>query len=417
MSSHTITGSLIHRVTERERLEILATYYGPSFELDFPKAREQIQQLTVLYPNDADPFVMLGHLSMFAGETSAALEANARAVALSPECDTLCSYNSGYALALAGKPAEAMVFLRRAQSLRPGYVGVDMSVASTLWMSGDLDSSGALLSRSLVTAEMQQRNQIRVVLSSLDYFTGHLSSSRKLCLDGVRECRALGIPGDEAYFHYLLGEIAAVEGKTKEFRAQMENATALSISPCYDLALVGMSYGREGMRLDAERILARLQSVTIRDPWFLKYRPAFLDLIQGEIMMSEGEYEKARRHFEAVAKVRAGDPYYQLAQLGIANCAGRASDRTAVGLFESILSARGEVMMASLSSVRRTGLWTRWLWPDTEFELGRVFASRHQVPQAVAHINAALGYWNTAEASDHRAARARALLMQLTKGG
>ncbi len=408
---------LIHRVTERERLEILATYYGPSFELDFQKASEQIQQLTARYPYDAYPFVLLGHLSMFAGETRAALEANARAVSLYPESEENCSHNSGYALALIGKPAEAMVFLRKAQSLRPGYVGVDISVALTLWMQGDLDSSAALLGRSLATAEAHQRNQIRVVLSSLEYFRGSLTSARNICLDGVRDCRTLGRPGDEAYFHFLLGEIAAAEGKAGEFRAQMEKASALSISPFYDLALVGMSYGREGMRRDAERILARLESAKSLDPWFLRYRPAFLDLIRGTIMASEGHYGKARRHFEAVVKVQAGDPFYHMAQLGIANCAAKTSDTAAAALLESILSSRGEIMLAYLSSVRRTGPWTRWLWPDTEVDIGRVFASRRQTPQAIAHMNAALRYWRSAEASDRRAARARALLLQLTHGG
>jgi len=132
--------------------------------------------------------------------------------------------------------------------------------------------------------------------------------------------------------------------------------------------------------------------------------------------MSEGKYGKARRHFESVPKVECGDPYYLLAQFGIAKCAAGASDSNAAALFDAVLSSRGEVMMASLTSVHRTGPWTRWLWPDTEFELGRVFASRRQVRDAVSHVNAALRYWNNSEATDRTANRARALLLKLTKG-
>ncbi len=55
---------LIHRVTDRERLEILSLYYGPSFELDFQKARECLDELTVKYPNDAYAFATLGHFAI-----------------------------------------------------------------------------------------------------------------------------------------------------------------------------------------------------------------------------------------------------------------------------------------------------------------------------------------------------------------
>jgi serine/threonine protein kinase/tetratricopeptide (TPR) repeat protein len=404
---------LVDRVTEPERLEILAMYYGPSFEIDFLKAYEQIHQLTVRYPNDAYAFATLGHLSMYAGNTRAALEANARAVALYPEYEKTCFNNSGFALALDGKPPEAMGWFRKAKALRPTYVAIDQYMALTHWMNEAYDSSETILRDAFSRSEGPQRNQIRVVLSSLDHFRGNLSSARKLCLDGVTECRALHQPGDEAYFHFLLAELAADGGKVGEYRTHIRTAAAMSASPFSDLPLVARSYARHGMTVEAERILQRMSSLRSFDPFFVRRREGFLNLVRGEILLAKGKYGEAQQLFDAVGKIQAGDPYYFLARKGSAECAARGGDTTAIALFDSILARRGEVMMGNLSSVRRTGFWTRWLWPEIHQDLARFCSTHGRTRIAERHLAACVGYWKDADASDLRAAEARLLLTQV----
>jgi serine/threonine protein kinase/tetratricopeptide (TPR) repeat protein len=407
---------LIGRVTERERLEILATYYGPSFEFDFQKAKEQVLKLTTMYPNDAAPFALLGHLSMFAGDSRGALEANARAVALLPELDKNCSNNSGYALALDGRPSEAMIFFRKAKMLRPGFAAVDMNIALTHWMEEDFDSSETVLRGALTATEGLERNQIRVILSSLYYFQGRLSSARQICLDGIGECRSMRRRGDEADFQLLLGQMAGQEGNTRELRVRLNNASALSASPFPDLPLIARTYARYGMRKDAEHILERIVGQKSFDPKFTRFRQNFMDLLRGELLLAAGHPEAARGCFEEVPKIQASDPIYFLAREGIAECASAVSDSNTPALFESVLSRRGEVMLGTFSSVRRSGFWTRWLWPDAEFRLGEFYASRHQPARAIEHIGRCVRCWKNADPLDRVASRAKALLVKYSGG-
>jgi serine/threonine protein kinase/tetratricopeptide (TPR) repeat protein len=404
---------LVHRVTEPERLEILAMYYGPSFEIDFQKAYEQIQQLTVKYPNDAYAFATLGHLSMFAGNTALALEANARAVALYPGYDRTCYNNSGFALALDGKPQEALVWFRKAKALRPSYLAIDLYMALTHWMNEEYDSAETILRDALRRAEPPQRNPVRVVLSSLHYFLGNLSSARALCLDGVRECRAQYQRGDEGYFHLLLGELAAASGKMTEYHSEMRTAETLSSSPFPDLPLIARSFAQHGFTADAERILHQISSARTFDPFFVRRRSSFLNLVRGEILFTRQKYNEAQQRFDAVEKVQAGEPYYFLARKGSAECTARRGDTTALIRLDSILTRRGEVMMGSLSSIRRTGFWTRWLWPEVHQDLGELSLKLRRTPLAEAHLAASAECWKGAESEDLRATRARLLLSQL----
>jgi tetratricopeptide (TPR) repeat protein len=406
---------LIHRATERERLEILAVYYGPSFEIDFPKAYDQIHQLTVKYPADAFALATLGHLAMFAGDTKAALDANAKAVALYPAYDKTCYNNSAFALALDGQPDEALIWFRKAKALRPDYAAIDHYMARTYWVKEEFDSARIILQDRLTAGDLASRNKSRVILSCLDYSRGMFHSARELSLEGIRECRTYNRPGDEAYFHFILGEVAAAEGRPKEYRAQMAMAASLCISPFSELALVGTSYTRQGFTKEAEGILHRIIAAQSYDPFFVRYRASYLDLIRGYLAMAKGEIAEARRHFDAVERIQAGDPFYLLARKGAADCAALAYDSTAAGMYEFVLSRRGELVMGGLSSIRQTGVWTRWLWPETYVDLGKYYASSRRPELAGESLEEALKYWNAAEATDRHAADARALLLRTRK--
>ncbi len=405
---------LIHRATEREKLEILAVYYGPSFEMDFPMAFEQLQQLTVRYPANAFAYATLGHLAMFAGNTKAALEANAKAVALYPQYDKTCYNNTAFALALNGQPAEALSWFHRAKALRPEYSAIDGYLALAYWMKESYDSAAAVLQPVLSSDDLVTRNRTRVILSCLEYFRGALQPAKQLCLDGIRECREYKKPWDEAYFHYLLGECEAAEGLVKEYRAEMARAVTLSASPYFELPLVCISYARRGVLSEAEELIRRIGAVRSYDPLFVRRRPHWVNLMKGQLSMAKGEFAKARKQFEAVERVQAGDPFYLLARKGAAECAARASDSSAVGLYEFILSRRGESMMGSLSSIRQCGVWTRWLWPEVELGLATYYASTKRADLAEKYAEAALSCWKDAEAGDVQAAHARNLLQRIT---
>jgi eukaryotic-like serine/threonine-protein kinase len=404
---------LIHRATERERLEILSIYYGPSFEMDFPRAYELLRQLTVKYNPDAYALATLGHLAMFAGDTEGALEANARAIALLPSYDKVCYNNWAFALALDSRPDEALTLFRKAKALRPEYAAIDNYMALVYWMKDEYDSARSILRQRWPGADPYSRNKMRVILSCLDYSCGRFASARKIALEGIRECVIIRNPGDEAYFHIILGEIAAAEGRVIEHRTHMASAIALSASPYFELALAGISYARWGFGDDAEDIVRRIRAAQSYDPYFVRYRPGVVELVRGYIDFAGGRIDQARRHFDGVARVRAGDPFFLLARKGAADCAALSADTSAARMYEFVLAQRGDIMMASLSSIRQTGPWTRWLWPELCLDVAKFSFDSHNIALARHSLDAAVRHWKFADTTDRRAAEARALFLRI----
>jgi tetratricopeptide (TPR) repeat protein len=346
---------------------------------------------------------------MFAGDTRAALEANAKAVSMYPPYDRTCYNNSAFALALDGRAEEALAWFRKAKALRPDYPAIDHYMSRAYWMDEEFDSVWAVLERGMLRQDPAARNKSRVILACLQYSQGKLRTAEQLAMEGIRECRAQGKSADEAYFHLILGEVAAVGGELDKYRRELASVVRLSRSPHFDLALAGISLARRGNITEAEEILRRVDAAESFDPSFLRYRRNFLELLRGEIDLGRGRVQEGRRHFETVDKVQSGDPFYWIAQKGLADCAARASDTSAAALYGGVLARRGEIVMGSLSSIRQAGVWIRWLWPETLLDLGEFYVARGRVGQATASLDAARNYWNGADESDFVARRARTL--------
>ncbi len=388
---------LLHRVTERERLEIMSVYYGPSFELDFPKAFDAIQLLTVRYPNDAYAWATLGHLAMFAGDTKTALAANRKAVELYPDYARTCYNNSGYALALDGRADDAMVYFTKAKELRPDYLAIDVYQALCQWMNDRPDSAEATLLRAVGSADPPRVIQLRIVLASLYRFEGRLTAASDQCVRGISESRSRGRGGDEAYFHLLAGELGLARGHPGTVVSELRAAEKLSAPPYFELVFASMGYARIGRIGDADRALRRLKELNSADPVFMRRRNSMVNLAQAEIDLASGNRGGAKDLFAAVEKIYAGDPLYFIAQRGLAACATAPGDSSAVHILNTILDRRGEIIMGYLSPIRTTGPWTSWLWPDIHLDLARLSLARHDSSGAAFHADAAHRCWTNAD--------------------
>ncbi|MEW6512176.1 MAG: protein kinase [Bacteroidota bacterium] len=426
---------LANRVTEQERYLMLELYYGPSFEMDFPKAFENIQQAVIRSPDDASALSTLGHLAMFLGDTRTALEANARAAELSSDYAGTSYNNSGYALALDARADEALRFFRMSKTLRPDYYGIDCYMASTHLLKGDPDSCERILRGALPLADPFRAAQIRVLLASLSYLLGKPAQARIECRQGIAALQQVRRIADQGYFHYLLGEIALTEGNRPEYRSELLKSTSLAGSPYFELALAGASFARNGYAREARMTLDRLMAVRSRDPFFVNRRSAFVNLISGEIDRTAGRLREARQHFESVERLRTGDPLYWMAQKGLAQTLAGARDTSAVACYRSILARRGEAVMGSLSNFRCGGVWTASLWPEVHLELGELLSMVQRTPPsplsskkrggsergeflsrtdgvhkaATSEIDSALVWWRNAEESFRPAKRAQLL--------
>ncbi|HAL55652.1 MAG TPA: hypothetical protein DCP63_04015 [Bacteroidetes bacterium] len=410
---HNRVPSLIARVSDREKYYIMSMYYGPNFELDFQKTFQNVQQLVLQYPNSAEGFGLLGYNAMLTGDTKAALEANQRCLDLDSVYAGTMYNNSGYALALAGRAGEALAQFRRSKQIRPTYHTIDMYVARTFLMAEEFDSAQAVLLGILPLAGPVQKMQAHGQLASLHHFRGRLVDASRECRKGLELSRSLGRRGDEAYFHFLLGEIAGDQGASLVFDQEMRLAAELSISPFIELPLVAGSLARNGRIERAEATLKLLGVARSGDPYFLRRRSELQHYARGEILLARNLTREAEREFQAVGEVHCGDPFYLLSQLGIARCA--STDSSAEERFMEILEKRGEVVMGVILSHRNYGLWASRLWPEASLELTKSQTARGKLSEAKTNVDRLMRIWQNADPSYHNAQAARHLA-RLVKG-
>ncbi len=417
LAYHDRVPSLVGRVSDRERSTILAVYYGPSFELDFPKAYSNIQQLVVRYPNNAEGFSILGWLAMYEGDTRAAIRSFQQSLALDSVTYTGTIYNNwGYTLALAGDGEHALDFYKKSKAIRPAYYAIDVYMAEALWMRGLLDSAEEALRSVLQLTEGQQRISVSMQLASLCEFQGKLRSAQAECVEGLDLCKKYGRPMDEAYFHFLLAELAAASSQAGVYTREMTLAERLCSSPFFELPLIGQSFARNGRLVDARRIFDRILSTTSPDPYFRKRQKDFAHLVKGEILLQSQSPSEALGEFSNVERIHSGDPIFLLAQLGIARSHEVRGDTSAIVAYKSILEHRGEAVMAFVRSIRTGGFWTRQLWPEIDLALGKLLIRHHDRDRATQHLTDCLQCWHSADGSDEHAREATKILAQLTKG-
>jgi len=408
---------LIGRVTDPERFYILTIYYGPNFELDFPRAYENIEQWTVRYPNDAEAFSELGWLAMYDGNTSVAADAFQHSLALDSTQYAIGSlYNNwGFLLALGGDGAGALPYLQRSRLIRPTYKTTDIYLADAYWMMGEVDSAEQMLGRNSASGNAREQIDACMKLGSLYQFEGRVHAAREQCTYAIAFCQKHGLSSDEAYFHYLLGELAAATLQPEVYAEEMKRAEALCRSPYVELPLIGSSFAQHGRLQESRRIVNRIRSLTSADPYFLKRRDDYLHLVQGEIMMAERTPQQAQQAFRGVNRAHAGDPIHLLAIRGMARAAVMGGDTIAVHFYRDLLERRGEAVSAFVRSVRLGGFWTRQLWPDAEFEVGKLYLMEKDTLHAREHLERCVSIWAHADPDDRPAYEATMILRQLTK--
>ena len=404
---------LIDHVTDRERYFIIATYYGPSFEMNFQKALNNLKQYVILYPNDSEGYAYLGHLAMFAGDLKTALAANRKAIMLDSAYKGTIYNNTGFAYALAGKGNEAISFFKMSKAIRPDYFTIDAYLSQAYLIKQDTDSSEKILKSILEAESPRLKLRAHMQLASLYYLLGKLDASRSECRIAIKLCKTTKQPAEEAYFHYLQAQLAKEEREEITFRTELELAERLCESPFFEFALVGISYARNGYLKDARRILSKIEETKSLDPYFLRRKDDFVHLIQSEVYLAGGKISGALKEFEAVQKIHSGDPLYLLSLEGLARCNATRNYDSAIQIYENLLKQRGELVMAFVSSIRNSGFWIRWLWPDVDFKLGQLYFVQQKFSEARQHLERALSLWKNSDSDFANKAAARELLSKI----
>jgi len=404
---------LIDRVTERERYEILMTYYGPSFELEYDVALQIAQEYILMYPNDYVAYWYLGHFAMFAGDYQTAIESNQRALELDSSFAGIYYSNTGFTYALAGNANKALRFFRESKKIRPTYLALDSYIAEVFWMEGKLDSAELTLKSILSNADGMRKAETYAELAAMYHFQGRLQKAMDECHAGIQICREENRPEEESYFHYLIGEIERERGQILTWKKELEEAVRLCASPFFELLFAGASFASMGYKDKASEIIRKLNSVESQDPYFVKRKSSFANYIYGEIALMEDNPENAKQHYSKVRKLHSGDPIYLMAQKKIAICTARLQDTSAIRIYREILDNYGEIFMTFLPSVRDGGIWTSRLWSETMVDLAQVHVQNQDTSQAVKYFTEALNIWKNADRDFERAGEIHRFLVKL----
>ncbi len=406
---------LLSRVTDRERLYILSIYYGPTFEFDIPKALQNIGQYVSLYPNDPLGYALLGWLSIYTGDIETTIEAGNKSIAIDTIYAGTVYNNIGYALAQDGRSAEALQYFLKSKKIRPNYSAIDTYIAQLFLLEGKYDSAEYSMKSLLLKTESMAKVIAYSQLISLYYFEGRLNEARSLCNEAIDFSRKSNLIGNESYFHYMSGEIAADQQDYILYKHEMERAAEMSRSPFFEFPLIGVSYARHGMKSDAANILKKLLKFKSYDPYFIKFSGYFQHLIKGEILLYNNQYKKSTDEFLSVEKIQNADPYFLIAQRGIAECYIKQKDINAMNILNSLLAKNCESVMGELRASYCTGFWTRYLWPEVHLELGKLCIEQHKNEEAKYHLKECLNCWKNSDKGFKPAKEASNLLVKLQK--
>jgi serine/threonine protein kinase/tetratricopeptide (TPR) repeat protein len=405
---------LIHRVTDREKFYILSVYYGPSFELDFQKAYESLQNLVVRYPNSPEGLPTLAHLAMFAGDFVRSVETGKQYLSLDSVYAGPVFNNMGFALSLAGDPHQALDYYAKSKALRPSYHTIDIYRARAWWCAERFDSSEVILRHVLNVGDDATRLQALLNLASFCHFRGRFSEARRYCQEGLWLSHTLKRTKEETWFLYLLGELSFDFGDVPDYHRLMEQALGLSTSPFLEYLFVGSSFARKGFVEKAAGIVRRFNRLNSIDPYFLKRKDDFRNFILAELDLERGLVEDALQKFHSIRKIHAGDPLYFLAQARIAEGFFRVSDSSWAAVSQSILRHRGEVVTGVFISLRSNGFWITELWPGLHAEMGLRYATIGRNEQALYHLKQAAEAWSEADDSHQKARVVRLMLDRLS---
>ena len=371
---------LVDRVNDRERFYILALYYGPTFEYDFPKAFEYAQQLVVRYPNGAEGLALLAWLAMQKGDVSTCIMANERSMAADSTYASTCYNNSGFALALNGMPDEAIDLFNRSKARRPGFIMTDEYRARSFWMKTSLDSAQHIFQSIKSTRS----------LASLRLFEGRLDSAARQFLAAL----PLAVkPVQRASLLHVLAHIERARGNTRSSDNYLAEAVAKCLPTDEEFTFLATTFALLGRQREAKSMARKIEATVNDDPYFQKRRNEYVDIINGLIDLSDRKCKPAISHLNQIRRLQAGDILYLLAQRYLGDCYACDMDTTALTYYTKVLEERGKTLMAP----RQIGDYPVILWSETELSLARFQLSRGKKSEARSSLERLSDRWSHAD--------------------
>lgn len=389
---------LVDRVSDYERYYILALYYGPTFECDYPKAFENAQKLVVRYPTGAEGLALLAWLAMQVGDVPTCIAANDRSIAADSTYAGTCYNNSGFALALNGMPDEAIDLFNRSKARRPGFVMTDEYRARSYWMKMDLDSAQSIF-RSINSARS---------MASLWYFKGALNSAARIFR---AELPLATKPSQRANLLHALAHIERSRGNSRLSDEYLKEAVAKCAPADEEYTLLATTFALLGRRQAAKSMVHKIESASSMDPYFQKRKGDYANIINGVIDLSDRKHEQAIGHLNQIKRFQAVDVLYLLAQRYLGDSYAGRSDTSALRYYLKVLEERGKTMMAP----RQLGVYPTVLWTEAELARARFQLACGMKSDARSSLKALSDLWSQADNDYAPSREVRRLLAETSR--
>jgi len=330
--------SLVDRMTEREKLRTLGTYYLTTAR-NYSKAVENYAELVRLYPADRTGHHNLALAHFYLLDFRRALDEGRRALEIYPKNETSRTNYALYAM-YAGDFATAATEARRVVEQNPAVAKAYLPLAMGALAQGDFPAAEDAYARMTKTGA-QGASLGSIGAADVALYQGRFADAARILEAGIAaDEQARNTAGLAA----KLLALAEVRAETGAMGAAVETATrALAIGP--DEAIVvpaARMLLHAGRDAEASRLAATLGQQ------LQPQRQAYARILQGEIALSGRRYADAVNSFRAAQKL--ADVWLGRYELGIAYLqAGHHAE--ALAELELAYKRRGEATAIFLDDV------------------------------------------------------------------
>jgi serine/threonine protein kinase/tetratricopeptide (TPR) repeat protein len=283
--------ALKERVSEREKYQISALYYGTL--LDAPEqARPIIELWAKTYPRDALPYVELGALFQSTGQLASAVTAGEKAVMLDPGNSVAYENLAGIYLSVDRlNDAQSLLDQAKAHNFDPEWNHYVQH--QIMFLRGDADG----MRRELAWADQRpESGLVFAVASDAEAYYGRLRKGRELLKRAVNATQQNNLKTAAALWHTYGALREAEFGNPQEVHREV--ASALRLAPAVDVkSLSALALARAGDTTQAEALLKDLShSVNpggVIDSFWVSTARASIELRQGRPLEALHDLEKA----------------------------------------------------------------------------------------------------------------------------
>lgn len=393
--------SLTDRVTERERLWILAEI--ENWKENYEGAIDAYNIYLTRYPDDLDAWFRLGYAQMREGGSADAAEAFSRVVEMDPQ-NAAALINLATSYNLLNRREDAVSQYLKAFEVAPDWLtsgNLNHEFGFNYVELGDLESAEKTFGRMLEGND-EQRAQGNRSLALLKMYRGRYGEAQEDLRQAIVLHQTLGYGlsemRDRLFLATALWAKGSIETALEELRAVRELASDPSTAPSW-LAYAGKQHARMGLAPEAEVIL---RDAISRSDESVEADRAAVALLKGEVAMAKGDSQEALNHFETAYALRENTYYLESLAFGLyqAGSLDAALDRYLT------LLAQPEI-----------GWEVQEFWILSHYRLGQIYEELGDVPNARKYHEAFLEIWSEGDPDLIALKEARERVEGLGSGG